>query len=88
MIMNNAINDELARDALRDYYMPQEVILAAYFLQESLSFATVLCPTERLVAAKASIEKAIVHQYGTNLSQVPVLGVETRSMKKRRIEEK
>jgi len=86
--MSNAANDAVARDALRVYYMPQEVILAAYFLQKSLSFATILCPAERLVAAKASIEKARVHQYVTNLSQRPIRSVETRSMKKRKIEEK
>ena len=86
--MNNAVDDAVARDALRVYYMPQDVILAAYFLQESPSFATILCPAERLVAAKASIEKARVHQYGTDLSQGPVRGIETRSTKKRRIEEK
>ena len=34
----------LARDALRVYYVPQDVILAAYFLQEGPLFAAISNP--------------------------------------------
>ena len=54
--MNNAVEETLARDALRVYYVPQDVILAAYLLQESPSFAAILYPAERLVGVRSVAE--------------------------------
>ena len=86
--MDEEMEDAIARDAIRVYYMRRDVILAASLLQESSSFAAILCPAERLVAAKASVRKARFLQYRTDLSSGHVLGVETRSTTKRRLEDK
>jgi len=63
--MSTGIAIEEARAVLRLYYsdLPPNVILAAYFLQESgVVFTSIREGEDRLVAAKNAICKARAHQ--------------------------